>query len=67
MRHVGKLRENEAQFGEEAQHLAGDALDIVLAADNDEACDLVADQYLVADGNGVLHAVEPFRHLEIER
>ena len=55
------------KLGEEAQHLAGDALDVVLPADDDEARDLVADQHLVADGDGVLHAIEPLGHLEIER
>ena len=40
--------------------------DIVLAADNDEAGDLVADKHAVADRDGVLHAVQPLRHLEIQ-
>ena len=67
MRDVGKLREDEAELGEEAEHLARDALDVVLPADDDEARDLVADQHVVVDGDGVLHAVQPLRHLEIER
>jgi ligand-binding sensor domain-containing protein len=37
------------------------------AADNDEARDLIADQHLIADGDGVLHAVETLGHLEVER
>ncbi|MBX9772918.1 MAG: hypothetical protein K2Y71_00790 [Xanthobacteraceae bacterium] len=40
---VGKLREYESKLGEETEHLSGDALDVVLAADDDEARDLVAD------------------------
>ena len=67
MSDVGKLREDEAELGEEAEHLTGDALDVVLTADDDEAGDLVADQHLVADRDGVLHAVQPFGHFEIER
>jgi hypothetical protein len=33
MRDIRKLRKDEAELGEEAEHLAGDALDVVLAAD----------------------------------
>jgi len=36
MRDIGKLREDEPQLGQEAEHLAGDRLNVVLAADNDE-------------------------------
>src|SRR6476659_6054097 len=44
MSDIGKLREDEAELGEETEHLTGDALDVVLAADNDKPGDLVADQ-----------------------
>src|SRR6185437_10648314 len=67
MRDVGKLREDKAQLGEKAKHLAGDRLNVVLTADNDEARYLVADQNLIADGDRVLHAVEPLGHFEIKR
>ena len=64
---VGELREEEAELGEEAQHLAGDRLDVVLAAGDDEARDLVADEHAVGDGDLVLDAVHPLDHLVVER
>ena len=39
---VGKLRKDKSELGEEAEHLAGNRLDIVLAADDDKSRDLVA-------------------------
>jgi hypothetical protein len=44
---VGKLRKDEAKLREEAEHLAGDGLNVVLAADDDEARDLVANLLVV--------------------
>ena len=41
MRDVRELREDAADLGEEAQHLAGDRLNVVLAAGDDEGGDLV--------------------------
>ena len=67
MRDVGKLRKDEAELGEEAEHLPGHRLDVVLSADDDKARHLVADQHLIAGRHRVLHAVEPLGHLEIER
>ncbi len=64
---VGKLREDESELGEEAEQLSRHGLDVVLAADDDEARDLVANQNLITDRDGVLHAVEPLGHLEIKR
>src|SRR6185437_1421352 len=57
MRHIGKLRKKKAELGKEPEHLARDRLDIVLAANDDEAGYLVADQHVVARGNCVLHAI----------
>ena len=42
---IGKLRKMEPKLREEAEHLAGNPLDVVLAADDDEGRDLVADQH----------------------
>src|SRR6516165_10631186 len=61
-----ELRKDEAEFGEEAEHLAGNHLDVVLAADNDEACNLVANEDTVGNRDLVLDAVHPLGHLEIE-
>lgn len=43
MRDVGELREVKTKLGEEAEHLTGDALYVVLSADDNEGRDLVAD------------------------
>src|SRR3974390_2420379 len=53
----GKLRKDEAELAEEAQHLPGDRLNIVLSADDDEARHLVADENTIVKGDGVLHAI----------
>src|SRR5262249_52438236 len=60
-----ELRKDEAELGEETEHLAGDHLDVVLAADDDETRNLVADEYTVGNGDLVLDAVHPLGHLEI--
>src|SRR5258708_25261016 len=44
MRDKRELWKDEAELGEEAQHLAGNHLDVVLAADDDEARNLVANE-----------------------
>ena len=64
---IRKLRKYEAQLGEEPQHLAGYCLNVVLASNNNEPRDLVADQNLIADRDRILHAVQPFGHLKIKR
>src|SRR5215471_9468543 len=61
-----KLRKDEAELGEETEHLAGDHLDVVLAADDDEARNLVTDEDTVGNRDLVLDAVHPLGHLEIE-
>ena len=64
---VGKLWKQKAELAEKAEHLAGHLLDVVLAADDDEAGHLVHDELLFFGGNVDLYAVQPFDHLEIER
>jgi hypothetical protein len=64
---IGKLRKDEAEFGEETERLACDRLNVVLPADDDECRDLVANENLIADLDHVLHAVQPVGRLEIER
>ena len=54
---VRELGKEEAEFGEEGEHRAGDALDVVLAADDDEAGNLVPDQLLFLGSDVDLHAV----------
>ncbi len=41
---IGKLRKDEAQFGEETEHLARDRLNVVLPSDDDESRDLVTNE-----------------------
>src|SRR5262245_47744665 len=67
MCYEGKLWEMETKLREETEHLARDTLHIVLAADNDEARHLVADQHTVMCRHLILHAIEPLGHAEIER
>src|SRR5260370_15846083 len=62
-----ELRKHEAELSEEAQHLAGNHLDIVLTADDDEARNLVTNEDAVRDRDLVLDAVHSLGHLEIER
>src|SRR5215813_2869604 len=66
MRDKRELWKDEAELGEEAKHLAGDHLDVVLAADDDEARNLVANEDTVGNRDLVLDAVHPLGHLEIE-
>src|SRR5260370_19874285 len=61
-----ELRKDEAELGEEAEHLAGHHLDVVLAADDDEARSFVANEDAVGNRDLVLDAVHPLGHLEIE-
>ncbi|MDQ6702857.1 MAG: hypothetical protein M3Z96_06990 [Pseudomonadota bacterium] len=56
---IGKLRKDEAQFGEETEHLACYRLNVVLPTDDDESRDLVTNENLIADRDGVLYAVQP--------
>src|SRR6266446_3132404 len=62
-----ELRKHEAELSEEAQHLAGNHLDIVLTADDDEARNLVTNEDAVRNRDLVLDAVHSLGHLEIER
>src|SRR5215831_18415259 len=67
MRDERELRKDEAELGEEAEHLARHHLDVVLTADDDEARNLVANEDTVGNRDLVLDAVHPLGHLEIER
>jgi hypothetical protein len=44
-----ELRKDEAKLGEEAEHPAGNHLDVVLAADDDEARDPVANEHTIGN------------------
>jgi hypothetical protein len=63
---IGKLRKDEAQFGEETEHLARHRLNVILATNDDEPRDLVTNENLIVDRDRVLHAVQPLGHLEIK-
>src|SRR5438128_803022 len=60
-----ELRKDEAELGEETEHLAGDHLDVVLAADDDEARNFVADEDTVGNRDLVLDAIHSLGHLEM--
>src|SRR6516225_9721204 len=62
-----ELRKDEAELGEEAEHLAGNHLDVVLAPDDDKPRNLVANEDTVGNRDLVLDAVHPLGHFEIER
>jgi hypothetical protein len=64
---VGELGEEEPELGEEAQHLPGHRLHVVLPADHDEARHLVADEDAVPRGDLVLDAVHALGHAVVER
>src|SRR5215831_9018692 len=66
MRDKRELRKDEAELGEEAKHLASNHLDVVLAADDDEARNLIANEDTVGNRDLVLDAIHPLGHLEIE-
>ena len=54
-----ELREMKSKLGKKADHLSGNALNIVLSADDDESCDLVADHHPVMGCHLILDAVQP--------
>src|SRR6516162_58858 len=66
MSDVWKLRKYKAELREESQHVTGHCLNIILSPNNDEPGNLVTDQNVIPNRDRVLHAVQPFGHLEIE-
>lgn len=62
-----ELRQRESQLAEKREHLAGDSLDVVLTAGDDEGGNLVLDQHAVVSRDLILHAIHALGHFEIER
>src|SRR5664279_5991872 len=67
MSDIRELWKYKSKFGEEAQHLSGNRLDIVLSADDNKSGDLVTYENLIADRYRVLYAIQTLSHFEIER
>ncbi len=67
MRDERVLWELAAKFGEESEHVADDALHIVLAARHDERRHLVPQQHARGDRFLILDAIAAFNHLVIKR
>ena len=59
MRDERELREMKSKLGKKAEQLPRNALNVVLPADDDESCDLVADHHPVMGCHLILDAVQP--------